>query len=260
MLATTTGGQALAGEVGAARARIWRRVCAFAIDALAIGAVLAVLGIVLFPLTDGRVRVDSVPLNVRTCYALRALPPELGLPSDFKVTHAARCTLTFLGYVHNRVLIVSEVTRSGEVTYTRTLTFAADADGRPTSAFALDNFAIFLLVGYLLLFEWRFGSTLGKDLAGVRVQSLAGGPLAFSQAARRTLVKMLPVLILTPVLIAAMWLDPGSLLPLMRYFFVSIALTAAVGIVLLINFIVSVRVGGLAWHDRWAETEVLRGR
>jgi uncharacterized RDD family membrane protein YckC len=250
----------MVGEAVATRARFWGRIGAFIIDALVIGTFLAVLGIILFPLTDGRIRVDSVPLNVRTCYALNALPPELGLPPDFKVTQAARCTLTFLGYVHNRVLIVSEVTRSGAVTYTRTLTFAADADGRPTSAFELDHLAIFLLAGYLLLLEWRFGKTLGKDLVGVRVQSLAGGPLTLSQAVKRTLVKMLPVLILTPALIAAMWLGPGSLLPFMKYLFVIIALAGAVGLVLLVNFVVTVRVGNLPWHDRWAQTEVLRGR
>ncbi len=247
-------------EAGAIRGRFWRRWFALVVDVLAIGVVLAALGILLFGPTDGRIRVGNVPVHVRTCYGLSSLPAEFRLPQDFKVTHAARCTFSFLGYVYNRVMIVSEVTRSGAVTYTRSVTVAVDADGRPVWAFYLDYLVIFLLAGYLLLLEWRFGSTLGKNLLDLRVQSLGGGSLSFAQAAKRTFVRLLPVLILTPVLIPAMWLDADGLLALLNYFLPASAIAAAVGLILLVNFIVTVRRGNLPWHDRWAGTEVVRGR
>jgi uncharacterized RDD family membrane protein YckC len=250
----------MSDEPGAERGRFWRRMFAFIIDAVAIGAVLAAFGISLFGPTEGRIRVTNVLVNVRSCHSLNALPAGLSLPKDFKVTQAARCTSQFLGWVHDRVMVVSEVTRSGAVSYTRSVTFAVDADGRPMRAFYLDYLVVFLLAGYLLLLEWRFGTTLGKNLLDVRVHSLGGGPLTLLQAAKRMFVRLLPAWILTAALLPVIWLDAGMLFSLMNYLLVVYAVGAALGLVLLVNFILTVRRGNLPWHDRWAGTEVVRGR
>jgi hypothetical protein len=71
---------------------------------------------------------------------------------------------------------------------------------------------------------------------------------------------MIPFLILVPLLIPAIGLDVGTLFFLMNYFFIVMAVAAVASLILLANFIVTVRRGDLPWHDRWAHTEVLRGR
>jgi uncharacterized RDD family membrane protein YckC len=260
MLTIMTSLDVVAIDARVSRARFWRRVFAFAIDVLAVEAVVAALGLLLFPLTDGRIRVATVPVNVRTCHLVQSLPTEFRLPTNFEVTHAVQCTYAFFGHVHDRAVIVSEVTRSGALTYERNITFAVDADGRPQRAFYLDHLGILLFAGYLLLLEWRFGATLGKELLDMHVQSLGGGRLSFSQAAKRLLVRFLPVLILMPWVVAQLGGDAEQLFSLMSYFSVLVALAVAVALAQLINFIVTVRFGNRPWHDRWAGTEVVRGR
>src|SRR5262245_20609803 len=127
------------------RARFWRRVFAFIIDCCAVVAVIAAIGILLFSPTDGRIRVANTLVNYSICAAGTAVPAGLDLPADFNVTHVARCARYFFGVAHDRTLTVSEVTRSGSVTYTRSLTFPADAEGRPSEAFYLDSLVILIL-------------------------------------------------------------------------------------------------------------------
>src|SRR5262245_9410460 len=135
MLTTGVGGHVMAGEAGVARSRFWRRAIAFFVDGFAIGILLGAMGLALFEPTNGAIRVSSVPLSVRNCYPLNSLPAGVRLPPDFKVTHAARCTFAFLGFVYNRVVVLSEITRSGAGIFTRTIWFAIDSDGQPMRAF-----------------------------------------------------------------------------------------------------------------------------
>jgi hypothetical protein len=127
------------------RARFWRRVFAFFIDGCAVVAIIAAIGISLFSATDGRIRVANTLVNRSTCSQGSAVPAGLNLPANFNVTHVVRCTRYFFGVVHDRTLTVREVTRSGSLTHTRSITFPVDADGRPMRAFYLDHFGIFLL-------------------------------------------------------------------------------------------------------------------
>src|SRR5262249_33662013 len=165
----------------------------------------------LFGPTNGAIRISSVPLSVRNCYPLNALPAGVRLPPDFKVTHAARCTFAFFGFVYNRVVVLSEITRSGAGIFTHTIWFAIDADGQPMRALYLDYLGIVLLPAYLLLSEWRFSRTFGKDLLGVRVRSLNGESLTIVQAARRLLVRFIPLLIMAPALFIPYLMAPSGL-------------------------------------------------
>jgi uncharacterized RDD family membrane protein YckC len=174
------------------------------------------------------------------------------LPPDFKVTHAARCTLQFLGCVYDLVVVLSEVTQSGAGTVIRTIWFAIDADGQPMRVFYLDYLGIFLFAAYLLTTEWRFGKTLGMDLLDMRVQSLGGGPLTFVQAGKRLSVRLIPTLIFAPLLFLTEAETDTALILL--------TVAALAALIQLINFIIAVRRGNLPWHDRWAGTEVVRGR
>jgi uncharacterized RDD family membrane protein YckC len=215
------------------------------------------MGLALFEPTNGAIRVSSVPLSVRNCYPLNSLPAGVRLPPDFKVTHAARCTFAFLGFVYNRVVVLSEITRSGAGIFTRTIWFAIDSDGQPMRAFYLDYLGIVLLPAYLLLSEWRFSRTFGKDLLGVRVRSLNGGALTIVQAVKRLLVRSIPLLIMAPALFLPHLMHPTGLFPGILALY---GVGGVAAVVLLVNFIIAVRRGDLPWHDRWAKTEVVRGR
>jgi hypothetical protein len=150
----------------------------------------------LFVPTDGRIRVADTLVGSRTCTTpnLQVLQDlNIPLPPNFQVTHLVRCTKTLLGHVHDRVLVVAEITRSGATTTIRELTFPLDAEGLPTRPFYLDSLWFLIFAAYVLLLEWRTGRTIGKDLMDVRVQSLAGGPPTLVQVVKRFLVRFFPL-------------------------------------------------------------------
>src|SRR5262249_11814944 len=121
---------------------------------------------------------------------------KLPLPAGFKLTNAQHCITTFLGRMVDRNLVLTEVTHSEkgeyELTYTRSLSYPVNGHRQTTDAIKLENFWIFLLFAYLLLAEWRFGTTLGKKLLGVRVRSVGGGVLTLGQTVKRLLVLFIP--------------------------------------------------------------------
>jgi len=254
------GGRSVSDEMPV-RAGLWPRAIALFIDGCLITFVIGFLGLVLFVPTGGRIRVADVLVGSRTCTTpnLQVLQDlNIPLPPNFQVTHLVRCTKTLLGYVHDRVLIVAEITRSGATTTTRELTFPLDAEGLPTRPFYLDSLWFLVFAAYMLLLEWRTGRTLGKDLMDIRVQSLAGGPLTLVQAIKRFLVRFFPTILLGSL----------SLMPIAGVSFTTApALFWLVGLVSLlsfmavqVNFIVEVRRRALPWHDRFAGTEVALGR
>jgi uncharacterized RDD family membrane protein YckC len=178
------------------------------------------------------------------------------------VTNAGQCTSQILGHVFDRYLVVSEVTHSDKgsynVTYTRTLQYPIDTDGHPISAFYLDYLLLFFWAGYLVLLEWKQGSTIGKGLLGLEVRSVGGGSLTFVQAAKRTAILFIPFYPLLPFFVATIWMSPVGILNLAPYMFAAFAVCWVLLIVMGWNFIAAVRRGELAWHERWAGTEVVR--
>jgi len=126
------------------RAGLWPRAIALFIDGCLITFVLGFLGLVLFVPTGGRIRVADTLVGSRTCTTpnLQVLQDlNIPLPPNFQVTHLARCTKSLLGYVHDRVLIVAEITRSGATTITRELTFPPRCRG-PADATVLSRFSM----------------------------------------------------------------------------------------------------------------------
>ena len=174
------------------RPGFWRHAGAMLIDIIVIGFVLGLAGLALFAPTDGRIRVRSLPIDFTSCSSQAPDAEKVALPSDFHPTNASRCTKSIFGYVYDRTLKLSEVTRSGMTTYSRDITFPVDADGHPTKAFYLDELSVPLLAIYLLLLEWRFGRTLGKAATGVLIRSLDRRPLTFGQAFKRVLIRIIP--------------------------------------------------------------------
>ena len=223
------------------RAGLWPRAIALLIDGCLITFVLGSLGI-LFCLY--RLAAESGSLT-RWWVLELGMPPNLQvlqdlnipLPPNFQVTHLVRCTKTLLGYVHDRVLIVAEITRSGATTTTRELTFPLDAEGLPRDRSISILYGSWFC-GLHVLLEWQL-ATLGKDLMDIRVQSSAGGPPTLVQAIKRFLVRFFPTILLGSL----------SLMPIAGVSFTTApALFWFVGLVSLlsfmavqVNFIVEVR-------------------
>lgn len=242
----------------AARAGVWQRAFAIFIDGLVVSLILGLLGVTLFAPTGGKVRVSDIEGNSTQCGQPGVQASELSLLRDFKIKNASQCTSRFLGYVYDRYLVLSETTRPGTATYMSTLQYPIDADGHPSSAFYLDDLLPLVLAGYLVLLEWKQGSTVGKRLLGLQVRSLSGGPLSLAQAVKRTALRFIPVFPITLLypMRAAMPLD--SLPDLASYFSSGTFFAFAAGGVISWNFGSAIHRGELPWHDRWAGTEVIR--
>ena len=249
-MADTTGAQPVE------RAGFWPRALALFIDGCLIAGILGLIGIILFAPTGGYIRVSTALIHSDDCRAETNL--RVPVPSGLTPTHAYRCTRSLLGYVFDRQVTVAQVTKSGAVTYTRSQTYAVNASGAPVQAFYLDNLSLFLFAAYLLLLEWRFGRTLGKDLMKVRVCSLGGGAITLVQSARRSLVRALPVLV--AILVGVPRLLGLPFASSTGYLWTGGALILGVGLAQTINFILTTRKRTLPWHDRFAGTEAIRGR
>jgi uncharacterized RDD family membrane protein YckC len=105
----------------------------------------------------------------------------------------------------------------------------------------------FVLPLYLLVLEWRFGSTAGKRLLGIAVRSAGGGSLSFAQALKRVALRSVPL----TLSIVTLFLPPEHNVVITEL----VVLAAAA--VLIVNVFVATGRGTLAWHDRWAGTEVI---
>ena len=184
---------------------------------------------------------------------------NIPLPQNFQVTHLVRCTKTLLGYVHDRELIVAEITRSGATTITRELTFPLDAEGLPTRPFYLNSLWFLVFAAYMLFLEWRTGRTLGKDLMDMyRVQSLAGGPPTRVQVVKRFLVRFFSAMLLGSLSLISIAGVTATTAPAFFWFVWLVSLLSFMAV--LVNFVVEGRRRALPWHDRFAGTEVVLGR
>jgi len=242
----------------AAKAGLWRRALAIFVDGVVVSLILGLLGVALFAPTGGKVRVSDIEGTSTHCGRADVQASEFSLPRDFKVTNAGRCTSQFLGFVYDRYLQVWEVTRFGTASYTRTLQYPIDADGHPSSALYLDYLLLFVLAGYLVLLEWKQGSTVGKALFGLRVRSLSGAPLSLAQAVKRTTVRFIPMLPIMLICLFMAVMRPDVLFASAQYFPGGFFCAYAAGGIISWNFGTAMHRGRLPWHDRWAGTEVVR--
>jgi RDD family len=247
------------------RGYFWRRFFAAWVDSIFIGAIVALLGIVLFATTGGKVRLEKTFFSVRSCVApdnVKITQADLKLPADFRITGVGSCTFRLMGFVHNTQLVVEEVTKPNPgTTYTRWFTYPLDEDGRlQTPVFYIDTLDYILLIGYVMLTEWRFGATLGQEFLKLRVRSLGvtDGKLTFAQAAKRLLIFAwiipLYVGVLAPDILGFPLQDR------LKFFIWFAAISAVIALVITANVIIAIRRGQRPWHDRLANTAVILGR
>src|SRR5262249_10280531 len=129
---------------------------------------------------------------------------------------------------------------------------------QPTQAVYLDYLTLFILAVYLIVSERRRGTTLGKRLVGLRVQSEGDGALGSGQAVKRTLVLFTPFYPFIAIIFMLIAFGPASVLICARLFMGLWAVIMVLGVAFLANFTLAVRRGNLPWHDRAAGTEVVR--
>jgi uncharacterized RDD family membrane protein YckC len=265
------------------RAPAGRRFVAVILDCILISAAIALIGVSLAVATDGKVRVSNALVNATDCTIGGPEPLDLQLPTDFLVTNVMRCTRSFFGVPHDWWLTISEVAPPGSRTTSkrhwwsmtlgdmtgpwpaseRSIRVPLDPAGHVTDAFYLNSLTLFVLAAYVLLLEWRFGFTLGKRVLGLRVRSLDGGSISFTQASKRVGMRIVPFLLDMGTAVHKMVVGPIVAFdrPLTDYIDLPYIGLGEVGLVLmiafLINFIRATHRNALPWHDRWAGTEVI---
>jgi uncharacterized RDD family membrane protein YckC len=241
------------------RAGLLRRVFAMLVDLMVVALPLGAVGAALFHPTDGAIRVRNSGITYSRCAPTFADTRALRLPANFRITNVATCTRSFFGAEHDRILVVSEVTRSGWTTYQRSLTFPVDGAGRVTNALYIDDLIILLLPLYLIMLEWRLGTTVGKLVFGLHVRSLRGGPIRLSQAAIRTIIRLVWLFPVGVWALCAIMLGPARMMELAAgYLVIFLMVVTGLFFVSMINFVYTVYRRTLPWHDDWANTEVVR--
>jgi hypothetical protein len=125
----------------------------------------------LYPATNGRIQISSGIVykvcNIRV--PLASLPTELNPPPPAGATYAVICHSSFFAWETARWLTVGRETTEGIVTKTFTIDYPLDRDNNLTPVHSVDWVALLVIFLYLVTFEYRFGSTFGKNLLGLRV-------------------------------------------------------------------------------------------
>jgi uncharacterized RDD family membrane protein YckC len=248
------------------QAGFWHRAIALAIDILLINLVVAVIGLALTAVTGGTIRVANTVFNVIDCTSSEPVPAALAAAAGFAAADSHSCTRSLLGFVHDRVSVMTERPTGGEDgDDLRRIITPVDDTGRIVEAFYLDDLILALLAAYLLAFEWRAGATIGKRILAIRVQSLGGSVLDILQVGKRTLVRIV-------VLFAAELGQSGNL-PSADVHRIGVRLISthstadlglwstvlmALALAYFISFSIATSRDSLPLHDRWAGTEVVR--
>jgi uncharacterized RDD family membrane protein YckC len=249
------------------RGGFWRRVFAILVDVILLSVLVDLVGVGLASVTAGQIRLDDTFVKYSTCLNVTK-PDGLELPDGFTPTNITRCTKSFLGVSYDwKLNVVEQVQVRPGTTYTRSFSVPLDPNGQMARPFYLDSLLLPLLAVYAFLLEWRFGATVGKLVLRLRVRSLEAGPLHPGQVGRRTAMRMFPFLPLLLIFLLLMLIDPVKgaswLFQPTMVKFLSIAAVGGASVTLPIlifglNFLVAARRRDLPWHDRWADTEVVR--
>jgi uncharacterized RDD family membrane protein YckC len=247
----------------AARAGLWPRFIAVMADLFIVSVIMSLCGILLAGATGGRVRAREVIGSQIHCTVGQAASVELNLPTGARVEHVSRCVRAFLGVPYDWSLLASGRTASSDGgSAAWGIMVPLDPTGQATSVFYIDDLAVLAFGFYAFLLEWQFGATLGKRLRGIRVRSLAGGPIDFRQAAKRTLMRsaaFAPAMVVSAFAVGSETLA-GWLFEDPAWKFLSGGIVALWSIAFLINYIVATSRRVLPWHDRWAGTEAVLKR
>jgi hypothetical protein len=145
------------------RGGFWRRALAILIDLIAIGAVLQLAALVLFPLSNGHVQFSSGPFHALNCQNLESVPEPLAISAEFGPNSITDCRRTLFGLPTARTLNLSRITEDGGVTKVAQVRHMLDADGMPVRGWPLEIFILPLLIAL------RFWLDHGRGSPGRRI-------------------------------------------------------------------------------------------
>lgn len=166
------------------------------------------------------------------------------------------------GFETSRTLSVGTVVEQGNTTTGHFLTYALDADGKPTSPFDMTWVAMLALLIYLIAMEWRRGATIGKRALGMTTIDTAapshiGIPLR--KAITRQLAMWIGAIPALLVMIKVLFLSDDPLTSMSGdAFWLAFAVALGIEIAWFIWIIVSVSKKRDPIYDRIAGTSVLR--
>jgi uncharacterized RDD family membrane protein YckC len=152
-------------ELRESRAGFWRRLFAFLVDAVIIGAIFQIIAIPAFALTNGHVQSFGV-FRATICEPNSELAAGLSVPADLGVNFNRECTVGLFGLQTAHSLTVG---RHNETEHsTVSWTFQLDRDGKVIQPFWLDS----LILPCIFLFRWWADcgrGSPGRRLLGIRL-------------------------------------------------------------------------------------------
>jgi RDD family len=177
------------------RGGFWRRTLAVFIDSIAIGLVLQIFALVLFPVSNGHVQFASGIIVQRDCHPLEVLPDGISVPAEFGANFMTECQASIFGAVTSHTAIIGRQTVEGSVTKFAQLGYMLDRQGKPIHGLALDILVLPLLIALRWGLDRRKGSP-GRRLSGIRLlnQSGTASPPTASMINRRYVAFSLPLL------------------------------------------------------------------
>jgi hypothetical protein len=145
------------------RGGFWRRALAILIDLIAIGAVLQLAALVLFPLSNGRVQFSGGPFYALNCQNLASVPEGLAIAAEFGPNSITDCRQTLFGLPTARTLSLNRITQDDGVTKVAQVRHMLDAKGKAVRGWPLEIFILPLLIAL------RFWLDHGRGSPGRRI-------------------------------------------------------------------------------------------
>jgi len=196
----TSGRSSSAGEsrgkrmTEVARAPIWRRLAAAAIDGIFFVMAASLLSVVLYTASGGKVRA-FVFQPVDRCEAAATLSPGVAraalsaLPGQAsRVVGATACRRLFLGLESARFVSVNLEVQQGETIVGAAVLQPVDRAGDPVAPLSLGWAYPIVFILSMAVGEGLLGGTPGKAALALRVVAAGGGRLGLPRALARNLI------------------------------------------------------------------------
>jgi hypothetical protein len=239
-----------------ARGGFWRRALAVIIDVAAIGIVLQLAALVLFPLSNGRVQFSAGAFQAFNCQRLEAAPEGVSIPAEFGVNSITDCRQSLFGLTAARGLNLNRITQDGAVTKVVQIRHMLDVNGKPVRGWPLEIFILPLLIGLRYGLD-HGGGSLGRRICGIRLaDAMDGLEPSSASVSGRYLALALPLLPLW-IWSARAALFPGSVPSSTATHWLWIV-TGFPLLIAALEAADSIVRRGDTFYDRFAQTAVLR--
>jgi uncharacterized RDD family membrane protein YckC len=183
-------------------AGFWIRLLAQILDGLGWAFVTSLFGWALVYFAPDMFGMANTFPHFKSCRQLSAIPPDIQPPRDLFPNVALHCSKSFFGLDFRDEIVLAEVQRQGNITSTKTMSYAVGRDLRPKDVFDLDGVFWLGFIVYGVVAQAFDGATFGKRALRLRVIGSDGGPPGLRAALVRNLILWGPGLAIAAVLIA----------------------------------------------------------